>query len=361
MSEKMIYMAKPLIGEEEEQAVLDVLRSGMLAQGPRVAEFEQAFADYVGAKHGIAVTSGTTALHLALLALGIGEGDEVITTPFTFIASANCILYAGAKPVFVDIDPQTYNIDPHKVKQAVTERTRAILPVHLYGFPAHMLPLLRIAEEHGLAVVEDAAQAHGAKYLDQKVGSFGDAACFSFYPTKNMTTGEGGIITTNRDDVAEQARILRQHGMRVRYFHEMLGYNFRMTDIAAAIGLAQLAKLPEFNHRRAENASYLSERLRERYGVPYAPGGYRHVFHQYTIRLPEGMDREALRAKLKDAGFGSEVYYPVPVHMQETFFGESGKGMFPVAEAAAEQVLSLPIHPSVTREDLARMVEVLMS
>jgi len=358
---KMVNMVKTQIGEEEINAVVEVLRSGMLAQGPKVAEFEKAFAEYIGVKHAIAVSSGTTALHIALMACGIHEGDEVITTPFSFIASANCALYAGALPVFADINPQTYNLDVTKIADAITGKTRAIVPVHLYGLPANMEDIVWLANRHGIAVIEDAAQAHGAEINGRKAGSFGDAACFSLYATKNMMTGEGGMITTNRDDVADAARMLRQHGMRVRYQHEMLGYNFRMTDIAGAIGLAQLAKLGEFNRRRIENAAHLSLLLKDWYVVPFIPDGYRHVFHQYTIRLPEGMDREALRARLKEAGFGSEVYYPIPIHLQATFLGEKGKGLFPVSEEAALRVLSLPIHPAVEKEDLDRMAEVLLS
>ena len=299
---KMVNMVKTQIGDEEINAVIEVLRSGMLAQGPKVAEFEKAFADYIGVKHAIAVSSGTTALHIALMACGIKEGNEVVTTPFSFIASANCALYAGALPVFADINPQTYNLDVTKISDAITGKTRAIVPVHLYGLPANMEDILWLAHRHGIAVVEDAAQAHGAEINGRKAGSFGDAACFSLYATKNMMTGEGGMITTNRDDVADASRMLRQHGMRVRYQHEMLGYNFRMTDIAGAIGLAQLAKLEGFNRRRIENAAHLSERLKERFVVPFVPKGYKHVYHQYTIRLSEKMDREALRARLKEAG-----------------------------------------------------------
>ena len=275
---KMVNMVKTQIGDEEINAVVEVLRSGMLAQGPKVAEFEKAFAEYIGVKHAIAVSSGTTALHIALLACGIKEGDEVITTPFSFIASANCALYAGAVPVFADINPQTYNLDVTKIADAITGKTRAIVPVHLYGLPANMEDIRWLANRHGIAMIEDAAQAHGAEINGRKAGSFGDAACFSLYATKNMMTGEGGMITTNRDDVADASRMLRQHGMRVRYQHEMLGYNFRMTDIAGAIGLAQLAKLEGFNRRRIENAAHLSSLLKDRYVVPFISGGYRHVF-----------------------------------------------------------------------------------
>ena len=238
----MISIAKPLIGEEEKQAVLEVLDSGMLAQGPRVKAFEEAFAEMCGVRYAVATSSGTTALHVALLAHGIGPDDEVITTPFTFIASANSILYTGASPQFVDIRSDTFNIDPELIEAAITPRTRAIMPIHLYGLMADMKPIMDIARGHKLAVIEDAAQAHNAMYKGQKAGSFG-TGCFSLYATKNMTSAEGGMVTTDDPEVAERVKLLRNHGMRVRYYHDMLGYNFRMTDLHAAVGLAQLRKL----------------------------------------------------------------------------------------------------------------------
>src|SRR5262245_56295138 len=271
----MIYMAKPQIGDDEKKAVMEVLDSGIIAQGPRVKAFEEGFAAMCGTKHAIATTSGTTALHVALLAHGIGRDDEVITSAFTFIASANSILFVGAKPVFVDIDPRTFNIDPSKIEAAITKKTKAILPVHLYGLSCDMDPIIRIAEKHGLVVIEDACQSHGAQYRGQKVGSFGTGT-FSLYPTKNITSAEGGMITTNDAAVDEKCRVLRQHGMRTRYYHDELGYNFRMTDIHAAIGLAQLQKLEKFNAQRQTNARFLSENLK---GVvtPHVPEGTTHV------------------------------------------------------------------------------------
>ncbi len=349
----MIPIARPLIGEEEKAAVLAVLESGQLAQGKVVAEFEEAFAAYCGVRHAIATSNGTTALHVALLAHGIGPGDEVITSPFTFIASANSILYVGARPVFVDIDPVSFNINPDLIESAITPRTRAIMPVHLFGNPAHMAHICQIADRYGLIVIEDAAQAHGAEEGGRRAGSFG-TGCFSFYPTKNITTGEGGMITTNDDRVAERARLIRSHGMRRRYYHEMLGYNFRMTDIHAAIGLAQLPKLEDFNRRRIANAAYLSERLpAHRVQVPTVRPGTRHVFHQYTVRVLAPLDRDELRDRLASAGVGSEVYYPVPVHKQQVY-AELGYGdqSFPQAERAAREVLSLPVHPALTQDEL---------
>lgn len=298
----MISIAKPQIGEEEKKAVLEVLDSGIIAQGPRVKAFEEAFAQMCGVKYAVATSSGTTALHTALLAQGIGTGDEVITSPFTFIASANSILYTGARPVFVDIDPATLNIDPDKIEAAITPRTRAILPIHLFGLCCDMDPILRIAEAHRLQVIEDACQSHGAEYKGRKAGAFGTGT-FSLYPTKNMTSCECGMITTNEDVVAEKCKVIRQHGMRRRYYHDELGYNFRMTDIQAAIGVAQLKKLDQFNEKRNRNASYLSACLK---GVetPVCPEGYKHVYHQYTIRVGGGR-RDTLQAHLQERGIGT--------------------------------------------------------
>lgn len=353
----MINIARPVIGDEEKAAVLAVLESGQLAQGSTVAEFENAFAQYCGVKHAAATSNGTTALHVALLAHEIGPGDEVITTPFTFIASANSILYVGARPVFVDIDPVTYNIDVDRIEAAITSRTKAIMPVDLFGNPADMPRIMEIAEKHGLAVVEDAAQAHGAEIGGTRAGSWATGA-FSFYPTKNITTGEGGMVTTNDDAVADRARLIRNHGMRVRYHHESLGYNFRMTNIHAAIGNAQLAKLEMFNEKRIANAAYLNEHLPEdKVQVPKVRPGTRHVFHQYTVRVLPPLDRDNARQQLLEAGVGTEVYYPIPVHKQEVYAALGyGDQSFPVSEEAARQVLSLPVHPSLTRQDLETIV-----
>jgi perosamine synthetase len=306
----MINMAKPQIGEEEKKAVMEVLDSGIIAQGPRVKAFEEAFAVMCGVSHAIATTSGTTALHTALLAHGIGEGDEVITSAFTFIASANSILYVGARPVFVDIDPATFNLDAGLIEAAITPRTKAILPIHLYGLACDMDPIMAIAQKHDLVVVEDACQAHGAEYKGHKVGSFGTGT-FSLYPTKNMTSGEGGMITTNDAVIDEKCRVIRQHGMRKRYYHDELGYNFRMTDIHAAVGLEQLKKLARFNEIRQAHAEFLSTHLKG-VTVPAVPTGCKHVYHQYTIRVPDGK-RDALRTYLQENGVGSEVYYPVQI------------------------------------------------
>jgi dTDP-4-amino-4,6-dideoxygalactose transaminase len=350
----VIPIAKPLIGDEEKQAVLEVLDSGMLAQGSRVKAFEEAFAELCGVRYGVATSSGTTALHLALLAHGIGPGDEVITTPFTFISTANSILYAGARPVFVDIDPATFNIDPDEVEAAITPRTKALMPVHLFGLTADMQPIMVLAEKYGLAVIEDACQAHGASYDGRRAGSFGTGT-FSFYPTKNVTCGEGGMITTDAPDVAERCRVLRQHGMQRRYYHDELGFNFRLTDVHAAIGLAQLQKLERFNDARIDNAAYLSANLKG-VVVPAVPEGYRHVFHQYTLRVPDGR-RDALREHLQNEGIGTGIYYPVPIHKQTYYSRELGYDVnLPHAEKAAAEVLSLPVHPALRAEDLETIV-----
>lgn len=351
----MIPIAKPLLGKEEIDAVTEVLSSGMIAQGPKVEEFELAFSEYTGCEYAAAVNSGTAALHIALLAHGIGKEDEVITSPFTFIATANSILYTGAKPVFADIEPDTYNIDPEKIKEKINPKTKAIMPVHLYGQSADMKAIMEIAEDHKLVVIEDACQAHGAECLGKKAGSFGTGA-FSFYPTKNMTTSEGGIITTSDREIAEKSKMIRAHGSRVRYLHEMLGFNLRMTDIAAAMGLAQLEKLDGFNASRQKNAAMFSEGLKSISGIVPATTrkGYTHVFHQYTIRA---QNRDKLADFLKEKGIGTGVHYPIPIHKQPYYMELGYKDSLPVSEKAAEEVLSLPVHPALSRDDVLKVIK----
>jgi dTDP-4-amino-4,6-dideoxygalactose transaminase len=344
-----ISIARPVLGEEEKRAVMEVLDSGQLAQGPRTEAFEQAFAGYVTAKHAIGVNSGTAALIVALQAHGVGPGDEVITTPFSFIATATSIVACGATPVFVDIDPFDLNIDPALVEDAITDRTKAVMPVHLYGHPARVTELQELCEEFELALVEDAAQAHGAEHAGQRVGTFG-TGCFSFYPTKNMMTGEGGMITSNDEGVTHRSRLIRAHGQEERYVHEEFGLNWRMQEINAAIGLVQLGHLESWNEARISNAEKLSNLIRS-VETPKVREGDRHVFHQYTVRVPK--DRDGLQKRLAEAGIGTAIHYPIPIHQQPIMrklgFGE---GTFPVAEAAAKSVLSLPVHPMLGPEDI---------
>jgi len=349
-----ISISKPLLAAEERAAVLEVFDSGMLVQGKRVQQFEESFAAYSGVRHAIATSSGTTALQTALMAHEIGRDDEVITTSFTFIASANAVQFVGARPVFVDIDPQTYTIDPAQIEVAITPRTRAIMPIHLYGLMADMPAISAIAERHGLVIIEDACQAHGAAINGRKAGAF-SAGCFSFYPSKNMTTGEGGMITTNDDDIARRCRLIRHHGMDQQYLHETLGYNFRMMDLQAAVGSVQLTRLETFVAQRIANAGYLTTRLR---GVtlPYAPAGYRHAYHQYTVRVPGGQ-RDRLSAGLTERGIGNRIYYPLPVHWQPYYRKLGYTCSLPEAERACQEVLSLPVHPALTPEELSRIVE----
>lgn len=341
-----------MIGEKEKEAVLRVLDSGVIAQGPAVQEFEKAFARMVGVREAVAVSSGTAALMVALAANGIGKGDEVITTPFSFIASSNSVLFVGARPRFVDVCKDDFNINPCLIEDAVTSRTKAILIVHLYGHPCRMKEICAVANAHGLLVIEDACQAHGAMIGDRQVGSFG-TACFSFYPTKNITTGEGGMITTDNLRVAEKARRLRAHGQSQRYRHDLLGYNWRMTDISAAIGLVQLDTLAHGNVRRRQNARFLDRRL-EGVVTPSERQGCHHVYHQYTVRV--GDRRDSLLQHLRENGVGAEVYYPRPIHRQPLYKQLGYDQPLPVAERLSEEVVSLPVHPSLDEEELDTIV-----
>ena len=303
----------------------------------------------------MAVNSGTAALHAALLAHGIGAGDEVITTSFSFIATANSILFTGAKPVFADIEADTFNIDTNDILNKITPKTKALMPVHLYGHPAEMKTIMEIADERNLVVIEDACQAHGASYGDKKVGSFGTGG-FSFYPTKNMTTSEGGMITTNDKAVADRARMVRSHGSKQRYLHEMVGYNLRMTDISAAIGLVQLGKLDGFTSMRQKNAKVLSNGLRDinRITIPTIRNDCEHVFHQYTIRAE---NRDELAAVLNKASIGTGMYYPIPIHKQPIYQELGYDDKLPECEKAAMESLSLPVHPGVSNDDLNEIIE----
>lgn len=348
----MIRMAMPQIGEEERRAVLEVLDSGMLAQGERVRALEERFAALCGVRHAVATSNGTTALHAALLALGVGPGDEVITSSFSFIASGNAILFTGARPVFVDVRPDTLNLDPGHLEAAITPRTRVIMPVHLYGNPADMAAIEAIARRHALRILEDACQAHGATVAGRRVGSF-DVAAFSFYGTKNMTTGEGGMVTTDDAAVAERCRMLRNHGQSRRYYHDSLGYNFRLTDLQAALGLCQLDRLEAATERRIAHAAYYSEVLPSWLTPPVATPGARHVYHQYTVRAPGC--RDELARHLAEQGVQTIIYYPVPIHRQRAYLEMGFDQSLPETERAAAEVLSLPVHPLLTAEDLDRV------
>ncbi len=350
----MIPIAKPLIGEEEIKAVTEVLRSGTIAEGQKVKDFEAAFADHTGTSHAVAVNSGTAALHVALLSHNIGAGDEVITTPFSFVATSNSVLFTGAKPVFADIDEKTFNIDPESIIEKITSRTKVIIPVHLYGQAAYMKTILEIADDHDLIIIEDACQAHGATYDGRNVGSFGTGT-FSFYPTKNMTTGEGGMITTDDKNVAERARMIRSHGSKQRYLHEMLGYNLRMTDIAAAIGLVQLTKLDDFNKARINNARTLSGKLNNMKGLtlPWIEKRCGHVFHQYTMRVTSStVSRDEAVSFLNKKGIGTGIYYPLPIHKQPLYKNMGFDDSLPISEKAASEVFSLPVHPAINKTDI---------
>ena len=350
----MIPISKPFIGEAEKQAVMDVLESGMLVQGPRTAKLEEKWAAVCGTKFAVATSSGTTALHIALLAHGIGPGDEVITSPFTFFASISTILYTGAQPVFVDIELDTFNLDPNQLEAAVTPKTRAILPVHLYGYPCDMAAIMEIARRHDLVVIEDCAQSIGADFQGKMTGSFG-TGCFSLYATKNVMSGEGGMITTDREDIAQRARMLRSHGMQRRYYHDLLGYNFRLSDLHAAIGLAQIERLDDFTSARRQNAAYYNASIRS-VAIPQVKPGYGHVWHQYTIRVDGERDRDAAVRQLTDAGVGTGVFYPLPAYAQ-TPVKELGLGeiKLPRTEQVVREVISLPVHPQLSREELEKV------
>ena len=352
----MIPAAKPLVGDEERAAVDRVLRSGMMAQGPEVAAFEEEFSKYVGGRKCVAVNSGTSGLHMALVAAGIKSGDEVIVPSFTFAATANSVALTGATPVFVDIDPKTFNIDPAAIEAAITPRTKGIQPVHLYGLPAQMDVINEIACKHNILVFEDAAQAHLATLNGQYVGSFGYAATFSFYPTKNMTSGEGGMIACANDEMTRMCKLLRNQGMEKRYENEVVGFNTRMTDIHAAIGREQLKKIEGWTKQRQANAKFLDENLKG-VVVPYVTPGASHVYHQYTIRIV-GHDRDKFAAEMTKRGVGNGVYYPIPVHQLQSF---GLKFDLPNTTSACNEVLSIPVHPALTQGELETVVEVINS
>jgi dTDP-4-amino-4,6-dideoxygalactose transaminase len=358
----VIPISAVVLGADEERLVVDVLRSGQLAQGPMVARFEGEFAAFCGTAHAVAVANGTVALTAALKALGVGPGDEVVTSAFTFVATLNAILECGATARFADIDPATYNVDPASVAAACTDRTRVVMPVHLYGQPADMAAIVNVAERHGAAIVEDAAQAHGARVDGRTVGGYG-LATFSLYATKNITSGEGGVVTTDDDALADRLRLLRNHGMRARYQYELQGTNLRMTDVQAAIAIPQLARLRDTTRQRRANAARLSEGLGGIPGLepPVTAAGRDHVFHQYTVRVTDEapLDRDALAAALADRGVQSGIYYPRVVFDYDSYRGHPlvVPADVPRARDATRQVLSLPVHPHLSDADLDRIVD----
>lgn len=354
---EFIPPAKPIIGDEEREAVDRVLRSGMIAQGPEVKAFEEEFsAHFKLGRACVAVNSGTSGLHLGLLACGIGPGDEVIVPSFTFAATANSVALTGATPVFADIAADDFTLDPASVEACVTERTRAIMPVHLYGHPAKMAELRKIADKHGLMLFEDAAQAHGAALNGTPVGAFGAFGMFSLYPTKNMTSGEGGMVSAANDEVERNLRLYRNQGMLQQYHNEVVGLNNRMTDIHAAIGRVQLTKVGAWTTQRQENAAFLSANLEGVITPPTLPGAV-HVFHQYTVRVED--DRDGMAAALKEQyNVGSGMFYPVPNHRLTPF---QSLVDLPETERAAKECLSLPVHPSLNRGHLERVVEAVNS
>ncbi|MBP2133094.1 perosamine synthetase [Methanomicrobium sp. W14] len=356
----MIEIAHPAIGNEEIAAVTDVLKSGMLARGSVTEEFERNFADYCGVSHAIGVNSGTAALHMGLLSLGIGHGDEVIVPSFTFIATATSVSMCGAKPVIADVKNDTYTINPDEVSENITDKTKAVIGVHLFGQPFDIDALEEICDDKKIFLVEDAAQSHGAVYKSKKVGGFGKIGCFSFYPTKNMTTIEGGMITTDDKELDSKIRRIINHGQSAKYLHTELGYNTRMSNVSAAIGNVQLSKLDRMNKIRAENAERLCNKITAK-GIikPFCNKGSKHVWHQYVMEITKNfsMERDEFSGYLKDNGIGTAVHYPIPVHMQPLYKNPGYK--CPVSERLASEVLSLPVHPGVSAGDCDYIAEVI--
>lgn len=348
------------IKDELDPAVLKVLASTQYILGEEVAAFEREFADYCGTKHAIAVNTGTSALHLSLLAAGIGPEDEVITVPFTFVATVSAICYTGARPVFVDVEPVTLTMDPARLEAAITPRTKAIMPVHLYGQMADMSAIMEIADRHGIPVIEDACQAHGAEYLGQRAGGIGLSGCFSFYPGKNLgACGEGGIVVTNDDEQMKTIRMLRDWGQEQRYHHALKGFNYRMDGIQGAILRVKLRHLEDWTEARRERAGHYSSLLTglSRVKTPAEANGRRHVYHVYAIRTH---DRDELQRALQAQGIHTGLHYPIPVHLQKAHLDLGHKpGDFPVSETAAREVLSLPIYPEMTMRQVEQVVAAL--
>ena len=343
----MIPLSRPIIGEHERRAVDDVLKSGYLVSGPQVEAFESEFAAFQGVAHAVAVSNGTVALHLGLWALGLGPGDEVVLPSFTFAATANAVIMCGGTPVFADVDPDTYSMTAATIEPRLSSRTMAVIQVHLYGQAAHMDEVAALCARHGIALVEDAAQAHGARFSGVGVGGIGELGTFSFYPTKNMTTGEGGMVTTNSSGIADNVRLLRNHGMQERYRHEIVGTNGRMTDIAAAIGRVQLGRLPEWNELRRSNAELYDKSLDGLVSTPFVSPEATHVYHQYTIKCS---NRATVTASLDQASIGYGIYYDPPCHRQKAFL--SNQPGLDNTDFVAGQVLSIPVRPDLTPAEI---------
>ncbi|HWQ66608.1 MAG TPA: DegT/DnrJ/EryC1/StrS family aminotransferase [Methanospirillum sp.] len=350
----MIPIARPSVGIEEAHAAYEVIISGNLASGNQVALFEQEFSNYIGVSHGIATSNGTTALHAAMLALGIGPGDEVIVPSFTFIATATSVMMCGASPVVADVDPLTYCIDPESVVENITSHTKAVLGVHLFGQPCEIRAIQDICEDHRLLFIEDCAQAHGAEYHGKKVGSFGSVGCFSFYPTKNMTTGEGGFVTCNDNGIAKKVRLLINHGQEEKYLHTQVGYNYRLTDISASIGRIQLRKLDGMNYKRRANGSFYFDNIHKKgIIIPGIREHCTHVYHQYAIRVSEdsGTNRDEFAHTLNSRGVGTAVHYPIPIHEQPVFKNKISGSLCPVSQELSREILSLPVYPDLTQNE----------
>jgi perosamine synthetase len=351
-----IPVARPAIGQDEISAVTAVLESGMLASGERVVEFEKKFADYCGTTHAVAINNGTAALHAALLAADIGPGDEVIVPSFTFFATASAVSMTGAKPVFVDVNEKTFCIDPAQVKNNITPKTKAVIGVHLFGQPFDIEGIKQVCESHNLILVEDAAQAQGAMWNGEKAGAMGHMGCFSFYATKNMTTGEGGMVTTSDKVLNERLRLLINHGQSEKYLHTRIGYNYRLTDVAAAIGIVQLKKLEKFNTRRRKNAEYFDTHISVKGLItPVVAPGMHHVYHQYVVRLTDEfpLKRADLMEYLKVKGIGTAVHYPIPLHHQPVYARANEPDSCPISTSLAKSVLSIPVHPFLDQKELS--------
>lgn len=349
------------LAEDEIEAAVEVLKSGYLRQGPKTNEFENKFAEKVGAEYAVAVSSGTAALHIPYLSL-LEEGDEVLVPSFSHISTASMVSLSGGKPIFCDLDSRTFTLDLESAKERITEKTKLITPVHLFGNSCEIDELIDFSEEQNLKIIWDAAQAHGTEYKGEDVGSFGDVVCYSFYPTKNMTTGEGGMITTDDPDLYEVFKLLREHGQTDKYYHPSLGLNYRMTDVEAAIGIKQLEKLDDFVEERRKNAKYLTEKLSKINNIvpPLVKDHVKHSYHQYTILLKlENLtcSRDEFVQDLDEEGVGAAVHYPRPLHKQPVFQKMYGDTTLPTSEDISERILSLPVYPTLEKKELKKIVK----